>query len=561
MKQELFARLTDADREPTRLAVKVRTPGTADAPAAVTEVLASSGTADVDSTRPYQIGSRDPVDTDRGPVDLTVTWDARATLGLRAASDVRILLTPNDQRADGATVLSAPVAVDTAPPTGLASFQAAETTQDTLRLSWQSATDANFARYELGYGTDATDVAGRTGSARRWSTAEDSGLGTAAAAATTITGLTPGATLAVRIWAVDAYGNEQTAPSVSVTLPQTPGVPTPSPSPTPTPTPSAPATGLRILQTTDQSVTLGWTVLDTSDFGRYEVWIGTDRESVEGQRSPGRLWSVANDPLLGNANIGSTTVTGLAPGTSYVAAFFVRRASNDGATVRIGTLDLRTSGGAPAPPPPPPPSGGGDGGGGGGGGEGGTGGPETPPPETRRPIGENPAARGRDRRDRLAELRRKQDTTERAATKDATPTQERLMQHLDPAFRGIFGRNPTPSEEAYWRTRILTGQKNSLPSLVGSMAYQRALGRTVDPTALSVGPAPAPSRTAPDLVVSLNTHFRDVYGRDPTPSEHAYWLDRVVRSDITSALELQAKLLYHRVTNITHYTDVSPESR
>ena len=109
--------------------------------------------------------------------------------------------------------------VDNAAPSGLADFVISNTAATNATLTWTAATDTNFGTYEISYGTNLTDVEGRTGTATviDKDTAGYSALGTATTATIDVTSITwTAATWYFKIWAKDDYGNEATTAHDSV---------------------------------------------------------------------------------------------------------------------------------------------------------------------------------------------------------------------------------------------------------------------------------------------------------------------------------------------------------
>ena len=74
-------------------------------------------------------------------------------------------------------------------------------------MTWTAAGDARFDHYELWYGIEQTEVAGRTGAAVEWDDNNDAALKNASTATTAITGMNEGYWW-FGIWAVDSTGNE-----------------------------------------------------------------------------------------------------------------------------------------------------------------------------------------------------------------------------------------------------------------------------------------------------------------------------------------------------------------
>jgi len=112
----------------------------------------------------------------------------------------------------------------------LASFASANASSASVDLSWTAATDTNFNHYEIWYGSNQTDVQGRTGTATEWDDSDDTDLTTASTATTTVSA--DPRTKYFKIYAVDDLGNETTLSDILVTISYTPdnseniGIPT-----------------------------------------------------------------------------------------------------------------------------------------------------------------------------------------------------------------------------------------------------------------------------------------------------------------------------------------------
>ncbi|MBI5221566.1 MAG: hypothetical protein HY979_02060, partial [Candidatus Magasanikbacteria bacterium] len=110
--------------------------------------------------------------------------------------------------------------VDTAAPLGLLSLSKFAGTTTSVTMNWSAGiTDAHFSHYELWHGSVLSDVTGRTGTATKWSPANDAGLNSIATISTIITGLNISGNYYVKIWAIDDYGNETTVTEVNVFTP------------------------------------------------------------------------------------------------------------------------------------------------------------------------------------------------------------------------------------------------------------------------------------------------------------------------------------------------------
>jgi outer membrane protein assembly factor BamB len=141
--------------------------------------------------------------------DRSITWDARTQLGSSIEGYFYSRVIASDgSNAD--TTMSDSFMIDTRAPLNLSNFTATDSTGNTVSLSWSAASDGNFDHYEIWYGTNQANVQSRTGSAIKWSSANDAALLTKTTTTTTITGLTLATLYYFKIWAIDAILNEAT---------------------------------------------------------------------------------------------------------------------------------------------------------------------------------------------------------------------------------------------------------------------------------------------------------------------------------------------------------------
>ena len=54
-----------------------------------------------------------------------------------------------------------------------------------------------------------------------------------------------------------------------------------------------------------------------------------------------------------------------------------------------------------------------------------------------------------------------------------------LESRVNEAFRGAFEKNPTRTENDYWRGRVVRREKKTFNALLGAMFYHKALGKTI----------------------------------------------------------------------------------
>ncbi|MFA6132258.1 MAG: Calx-beta domain-containing protein [Patescibacteria group bacterium] len=173
------------------------------------------GTPAVNNASTYQISD---VTTTSGANTISFVWSSATDVPTADVSNARIRITPYDGGEAGSVQGSSDFVMDNADPSGMASLAVTAHPADSLTLTWTAVTsETNFNHYELWYGTNSSDVDGRTGTAAEWDTSDDAALATMTTATTQITSLDDDTTYYVKIWAVDGYNNEVTIASTSET--------------------------------------------------------------------------------------------------------------------------------------------------------------------------------------------------------------------------------------------------------------------------------------------------------------------------------------------------------
>jgi hypothetical protein len=169
-------------------------------------------TPDVDNGQAYQVGSGSgtQIATNSGANTITFDWDSKTDLPT-GNSTYCLRFTANDGAQDTALPDTFTLIVDNVAPTGLANFVSYGVSDQTQHLNWTSASDTNFGHYEVWYGENQTDVEARNGTATEFDQDDYLALGTASTYHTHIMNLTPNTTYFYKLWAVDAYGNEQSS--------------------------------------------------------------------------------------------------------------------------------------------------------------------------------------------------------------------------------------------------------------------------------------------------------------------------------------------------------------
>ncbi|PIR48896.1 hypothetical protein COU80_01800 [Candidatus Peregrinibacteria bacterium CG10_big_fil_rev_8_21_14_0_10_55_24] len=225
---DITIEVDDGDEEDTKAKVEYETDsdGACDGPWAAATLTGtttadfddSGGAPDIDNGADYQVGSgaTTRIITSSGPNTVQFDWDSATDLP--AADGTQCLrLTVNDDQNDQTTPDTFTLTVDNANPTGLADFVSMGAGASTQHLNWTSASDNHFGHYEVWYGEVEADVANRTGTATEFDESDFSALATAATFHTHIINLTASTTYYYKLWAVDAYGNEQTVAGISDT--------------------------------------------------------------------------------------------------------------------------------------------------------------------------------------------------------------------------------------------------------------------------------------------------------------------------------------------------------
>ena len=179
---------------------------------------ATYGTPRISNSSQWQVGGAEGyITTSSGANTISVTWEAATdVLATTDISNASIRITPTDNLVEGTKDTSSSFIVDLVDPATLASFASANASSASVDLSWTAATDTNFNHYEIWYGSNQTDVQGRTGTATEWDDSDDTDLTTASTATTTVSA--DPRTKYFKIYAVDDLGNETTLSDVLVSV-------------------------------------------------------------------------------------------------------------------------------------------------------------------------------------------------------------------------------------------------------------------------------------------------------------------------------------------------------
>lgn len=125
-----------------------------------------------------------------------------------------------------------------------------------------------------------------------------------------------------------------------------------------------------------------------------------------------------------------------------------------------------------------------------------------------------------------------------------------LLSQIKTLFHSVFGRSPIAVEHRYWEGRVKRAEKRTSPELRGAMMWQAARGLTYVPDKKDGRAGNVAG--AQSLIHQINAIHRQAYGRNPTASEHSYWLGRVVNGDKNSEIALLGAMLFHRLAGIVH---------
>ena len=142
----------------------------------------------------------------------TIEWNAGVDFDEEDQSDLRIRIRATDAYQNSSSfATSSDFALDTRAPFGMVGFSGASASTTSIVWTWTPvAVESNFARYEVWFGENLTDVQNRVGTATQWSTTEDVDLATVGTASTNVTGLSEGITYYAKIFAIDNFANEAT---------------------------------------------------------------------------------------------------------------------------------------------------------------------------------------------------------------------------------------------------------------------------------------------------------------------------------------------------------------
>ena len=186
---------------------------------------ASLGDPDIDNVAVYQVGTTDNwIVSGTIANTVSVTWLGVVDESTADVSNAVIKITPYDGTAAGTAGTSSQFVVDNVAPAGMGSFTYSGGTSTTAALNWVTASESNFDHYEIWYGTSLSDVTGRTGTALEWDSVDDAAMAFVTTSTTTLTGLSAGLTYYADMWALDSFGAEISADTISFVTNRAPTV-------------------------------------------------------------------------------------------------------------------------------------------------------------------------------------------------------------------------------------------------------------------------------------------------------------------------------------------------
>lgn len=141
-------------------------------------------------------------------------------------------------------------------------------------------------------------------------------------------------------------------------------------------------------------------------------------------------------------------------------------------------------------------------------------------------------------------------------TAAAVPRQDALAAGLESrvneAFRGVFRQQPTPAENVYWLGRVVRGEKATFAALQGAMYYHKARGQTIGGrvNGVSTDKPAAKKDDKQTLIVDTLRIFVDMYRRDPTNAEKAWWRKRITCGEIKTRDALKKSMAFHKAKKV-----------
>ncbi len=121
-----------------------------------------------------------------------------------------------------------------------------------------------------------------------------------------------------------------------------------------------------------------------------------------------------------------------------------------------------------------------------------------------------------------------------------------LESRVNEAFRSVFSRNPTPTENAYWAGRVARKEKNTFTALQGAMFFHKAQNTTVGGSSTTPSPSSVASTDKQSLIKIVLPLFVQIYGNDPTNAEKAWWRKRISCNEIKNQSQLDSSMRWHK---------------
>lgn len=132
-----------------------------------------------------------------------------------------------------------------------------------------------------------------------------------------------------------------------------------------------------------------------------------------------------------------------------------------------------------------------------------------------------------------------------------------LTDRVNEAFRVVYGRNPIVSENQYWLGRVVRGEKTTFEALMGAMYFHKAIGQTLgsNPTAASASRSVSATASKAQLIKDVLPLFVEVYKRDPSNAEKAWWRKRINCGEISNYKGLVSSMGYHLAKGVGKGSD------
>lgn len=122
-----------------------------------------------------------------------------------------------------------------------------------------------------------------------------------------------------------------------------------------------------------------------------------------------------------------------------------------------------------------------------------------------------------------------------------------LESRVNEAFRSVFGRNPSVTENTYWLGRVVRKEKTTFEGLRGAMFYHRALGKTVgDAVSATAKITSSGSDDKQQMIIDVLPLFVQIFSNDPSKAEKAWWRKRISCDEVTTHQNLVNSMKYHK---------------